>query len=354
MLTSNEDYINKNYEKALTDVFVEIDYLLINEEGHEKMQEVLLELKREVRGPTAKLDMAEIREIKSIPFAAGCTSCVCLITPDTIYCANSGDSRAILVNKAGKVTELSHDHKPDDAGELKRIKADGGFVEDGRVQGIIAVSRALGDWEYKNPDLLQQQMAKSPMKKKSLKAASTPSPTPKTGPYRNIEEAKKHQVSSYPDIKRVPIKADHDFIVLACDGIWDCYTNEQAAKYVRTKREKGPKSGMTVSMANTPAGKAKLNAKIGGSRSSGIGSSPLKISKTKSETAKKTKIKGDISFIIEEMMDHGIAKGDITMSDGTGTDNMTCIIIQFRDESDVSKDESTAAESGYEKEEYKR
>lgn len=133
MLMANEDYLKQNYEKALSDVFVEIDYMLINEEGHEKMQEVLLEMKREIRGPTAKLDLAEIREIKQLPFCAGCTSCVCLITPDTIYCSNSGDSRAILVNKAGKVTELSHDHKPDDPGEMKRIKADGGFVEDGRV-----------------------------------------------------------------------------------------------------------------------------------------------------------------------------------------------------------------------------
>ena len=46
------------------------------------------------------------------------------------------------------------------------------------------------------------------------------------------------------------------------------------------------------------------------------------------------------------MMDHGIAKGDITMSDGTGTDNMTCVIIQFRDPEDVKKElESTASES---------
>ena len=64
MLTSNEDYIQKSYERALTDVFVELDYLLVNEVGHEKMQEVLLEMKREIRGPTAKLDMSEIREIK--------------------------------------------------------------------------------------------------------------------------------------------------------------------------------------------------------------------------------------------------------------------------------------------------
>lgn len=38
------------------------------------------------------------------------------------------------------------------------------------------------------------------------------------------------------------------------------------------------------------------------------------------------------------MMDQGIAKGDITMSDGTGTDNMTCVILQFRDPEDAKKD----------------
>ena len=54
----------------------------------------------------------------------------------------------------------------------------------------------------------------------------------------------------------------------------------------------------------------------------------------------KKKPKGETSFIVEEMMDHGIAKGDITMSDGTGTDNMTCIIIQFRDPEEVAKDKA--------------
>lgn len=38
ILTNNEDYKSKNYEKALTDTFVEIDWMLLSDEGHDKMR----------------------------------------------------------------------------------------------------------------------------------------------------------------------------------------------------------------------------------------------------------------------------------------------------------------------------
>lgn len=136
-------------------------------------------------------------------------------------------------------------------------------------------------------------------------------------------------MTAFPDIKKVMIKPEHDFIILACDGIWDCFSNEQAVKYVRNKREKGPKSGVLKTRTS----------KTGAS-------SPLKVSKSRSETSKKPKVKGETSFIIEEMMNQGIAKGDITMSDGTGTDNMTCVIIQFRDPEDVKQDAEEEQKTG--------
>lgn len=72
-----------------------------------------------------------------------------LITKTEIYTANAGDSRCVLARN-GTAKNLSNDHKPDQPNELKRIKNAGGFVEDGRVKGMLALSRSLGDLEYKS------------------------------------------------------------------------------------------------------------------------------------------------------------------------------------------------------------
>ena len=80
--------------------------------------------------------------------AAGCTANVVLLTPTHIICANAGDSRCVISQK-GTAVDLSIDHKPDLPSERARVLASGHIVEEGRVDGIIAISRAIGDWEYK-------------------------------------------------------------------------------------------------------------------------------------------------------------------------------------------------------------
>ncbi len=54
------------------------------------------------------------------------------------------------MSKKLRARELSTDHKPDLPGEKRRIERADGFVEDGRVNGMLALSRAIGDFEYKN------------------------------------------------------------------------------------------------------------------------------------------------------------------------------------------------------------
>jgi serine/threonine protein phosphatase PrpC len=42
MLMSSEEYKGKNYARALEETFVEIDWLLVNDEGNEKMKAIVL------------------------------------------------------------------------------------------------------------------------------------------------------------------------------------------------------------------------------------------------------------------------------------------------------------------------
>lgn len=58
--------------------------------------------------------------------------------------ANAGDSRCVVSEK-GKAIDMSYDHKPEDEVELARIKNAGGKVTmDGRVNGGLNLSRAIG------------------------------------------------------------------------------------------------------------------------------------------------------------------------------------------------------------------
>lgn len=132
---------------------------------------------------------------------AGSTAVIALIKNNRIFCGNVGDSRAIA-SVRGQVEQLSYDHKPGNEAETKRIIAAGGWVEFNRVNGNLALSRALGDFVFKKNDK------------------------------KNAEE---QIVTASPDVEIKDLTPDHEFLLLACDGIWDVLTNEEVVEFIRAR-----------------------------------------------------------------------------------------------------------------------
>ncbi|XP_048234054.1 probable protein phosphatase 2C 60 [Ricinus communis] len=130
---------------------------------------------------------------------SGCTACVAIIRENQLVVANAGDSRCVISRK-GQAYNLSKDHKPDLEVEKDRILKAGGFIQVGRVNGSLNLARAIGDAEFKQ--------------NKSL-------------------PAEKQIVTANPDINTVELCDDDEFLVLACDGIWDCMSSQQLVDYVR-------------------------------------------------------------------------------------------------------------------------
>ena len=87
----------------------------------------------------------------------GSTACIIYITNEKgrkiLYSANIGDTRALLISK-NEYQRLTYEHRASDSNEYKRIINGGGIVLEGRIYGSLMLSRAFGDWEFKNYGLI--------------------------------------------------------------------------------------------------------------------------------------------------------------------------------------------------------
>lgn len=136
----------------------------------------------------------------------GSTACFALIEkPDEksegkykITVGNVGDSRTMIIKKDGSVNCLTTDHKPEDPEETIRIRAAKGTVSANRVDGQLAMSRAIGDWTYKSNPALKPEEQK---------------------------------VIAVPDIFKAEAEAG-DIVLVICDGIVEQMSNEQVGEFV--------------------------------------------------------------------------------------------------------------------------
>ena len=253
--------INKNLltdmSLALKQTFIKMDEIMQTPESIEEIKKYARMSKEEDEKqsknepPNSQMNLLsqligpKNPEANDIFMRTGCTACVLGIdeTKKKLYFANAGDSRVVMCRK-GIAEPQSEDHKPEMDSEKTRIYKADGWISDGRVKGNLNLTRGFGDLEYKQ--------------NKNLKP-------------------EEQMITANPDIKVVDFTEDIDFVIIGCDGIWDCLTNQQACDFVQKRLKENPE---------------------------------IKISK-----------------IVEEMLDSIIAK-DLYNESGVGCDNMTCIVIK--------------------------
>ncbi|CDO96084.1 unnamed protein product [Kluyveromyces dobzhanskii CBS 2104] len=141
---------------------------------------------------------------------SGCTAAVCVLRweiPDTtvpsedetinlqqhkrmLYTANVGDTRVVLFRNGNSI-RLTYDHKASDILELQRVENAGGLIMKSRVNGMLAVTRSLGDKFFD-----------------SLVVAN-------------------------PFTTSVEITTSDQFLIIACDGLWDVIEDHEACDMIK-------------------------------------------------------------------------------------------------------------------------
>ena len=246
---NNPNYLKGDIETCLKETFINLDNKLNNLSAMKEMTRDHISflreynLKEELNLNYTK-DLNGNSYIEDLGYEKGSTGLICVIHNNNIYFANAGDSRGILIRKDKKFLVLTNDHKAKNINETKRIKKAGCKIIEGRVNGQLDLSRGFGDFRFKlRKDLKPEQQA----------------------------------ITVCPEIKMVNKNSKDLFIILACDGVWDCVSNEKISQFFYDK--------------------------------------------VKDDRDKK------LSYIIADLFNRIVA--DSPMKD-KGTDNMTCILLQFK------------------------
>jgi len=127
----------------------------------------------------------------------GSTACIGVVLYEigkrVLYTANVGDTRAVL-GQLGGCKRVSYDHKASDANEVARVKKDGGNIFFDRVEGSLAITRAFGDYAFKDKG-----------------------------------------VTAMPYIERTELRVIDKFLVVATDGLWDVIDDQEAIEIIKNR-----------------------------------------------------------------------------------------------------------------------
>lgn len=161
---------------------------------------------------------------------AGATATVVLLRRDKIIVANVGDSRAVL-SRQGQPIDLSTEHRVTGnskvtISEIARVESTGGWIDDGRVCDVIAVSRAFGDSQFKEPE------GREVMLKDNVEYGAY------TQEFIDKVNFKSSPVIATPDVTEIALGEHDEFLIVASDGLWDVMTSKDVVTFARSSFKK--------------------------------------------------------------------------------------------------------------------
>ncbi|KAG2760952.1 hypothetical protein PC129_g9044 [Phytophthora cactorum] len=138
--------------------------------------------------------------------------------------AHVGDCRLVLGKRDGNTVELTQDHRLTLEAERERVIQLGGRVVNNRVNGVMAITRAFGDIEFKGMLNLHQGNSGSSGFGRAFRDTGTEKVPP--------------LLTAKPDVHELELNSRDDaFLLLACDGLWDVLTSEEATAIFRDRVE---------------------------------------------------------------------------------------------------------------------
>lgn len=151
---------------------------------------------------------------------SGSTAATLIIMGRRLFAANVGDSRVVLCRTGGQCVELTSDHKPSRPDEAARVRAAGGFILHKRVMGELAITRAFGDKSFKMgiKAMLEDEadeIARGLNENSEAKDLTAP------------------LVSAEPEIASLVMSHSDEFLLLACDGLFDVFRSQDAIALAR-------------------------------------------------------------------------------------------------------------------------
>ena len=141
----------------------------------------------------------------------GTTANIMLIKNGVIYIANVGDSLSVMY-KNKKAYNLNREHQLIIPSEKERVLKSGAKINGYRINGMLNLTRAIGDLSFKSNMQLKRH---------------------------------EQSVIALPEITKIEDTGDIDFIIMGCDGVWDCVKRQFLCDFVDKEINENPNKNLS-------------------------------------------------------------------------------------------------------------